>query len=317
MKLGTKPTVREGNFLYLILGIILLSIGGFVQKRDLWSGLLISQYGLILLPPLVFLRVKNYSLKENLRLNSTSLKNILLTISIVIFTYPIAVFFNFIGISFLERFGRTVGNALPLASNRKELVLQLLIVAGSPAICEEIMFRGFLMSSYENLGRKKAILYSALLFGVFHFNLQNLLGPTVLGIVFGIMVVKTNSILVSMVGHLVNNALAVFLGYLMASSNLADLAASSEGGSLEASASSPLPAICILGGISILSMIVVFKLIGQMDEGEDQGGEKLIEINNDNVLLIREVEDIDLITVLPILLILAIYFLFNYRIFFS
>src|SRR5699024_4587010 len=77
-----------------------------------------------------------------------------------------------------------------------------------------IMFRGTIMNAYEGLSKKKAIIYSAVLFGLFHLNLQNLVGPILLGIIFGIIVYKTNSIYSSIIAHTINNGIALTIGYL-------------------------------------------------------------------------------------------------------
>lgn len=312
MRLGTKPTIREGNYIYMILGIMLVFIGSYVQSKSYYWGLLISQYIIILLPPLIFLKIKNYSFKENLRLNKTSFKNIILTIFIVIFSYPIAVFFNYIGITFLEKYGRLIENPIIVPETSMELLKSFFVIAVTPGICEEIMFRGFLLSSYENLGKKKAIIYSALLFAIFHFNLQNLLGPMVLGIIFGIIVYKTDSILVSIVGHTTNNTIALLLGYLVNKTNIVDIPNNME----EVVEPNTRLTIISLAVIALLCGVIVASLVKQMDKGKNTGKEKLIEINDDNVLLIREVETVDFTTVLPLLIILAIYLYFTYKVFF-
>ncbi len=64
-----------------------------------------------------------------------------------------------------------------------------------------------------DLERKKAIIYSAILFGIFHFNVQNLLGPIYLGLLFGIIAYKTDSIYPTIIGHTVNNTIALTIGY--------------------------------------------------------------------------------------------------------
>lgn len=71
------------------------------------------------------------------------------------------------------------------------------------------------MRGYEALGRNKAIIISSILFGVFHFNVYNLLGPIVLGLVFGYLVMVTDSLYAGILGHIVNNGFAVSLGFIV------------------------------------------------------------------------------------------------------
>ena len=208
-------SILETNILYLIVGFALITLGAKAQSKEVYTGLLITEYLIILLPTLLYLKLKGYSVKENLRLNKISLKQALLVVLIVIFSYPVAVFFNFIGIIVLSKFTETRANLVPIPSGLMEYLIGFIVIALTPGICEEAMFRGMIMSSYNSLGKRKAIIYSAILFGLFHFNLQNLLGPIYLGILFGIVAYKTNSLFPTIIGHTVNNTIALTIGYFL------------------------------------------------------------------------------------------------------
>lgn len=209
-----NPSVTDTNFLFLVIAVLLLTLGSWVQGKDTYIGLIITEYLIILFPVVYYLNRRGYNLKEFLRLNRLTLKQIKYIVLIVIFSYPIAVFLNYIGILFLSRFGRIMPNPIPIPSNIKEYLLSFIVIALTPGICEEVMFRGMIMRTYEVYGRKKAIILSAVLFGLFHFNLQNLLGPIFLGLMFGVLVSKTKSLLSSIIGHIVNNTVALTIGFL-------------------------------------------------------------------------------------------------------
>lgn len=209
-----NPSVTDTNFLFLVIAVLLLTLGSWVQSKDTYIGLIITEYLIILFPVVYYLNRRGYNLKEFLRLNRLTLKQIKYIVLIVIFSYPIAVFLNYIGILFLSRFGRIMPNPIPIPSNIKEYLLSFIVIALTPGICEEVMFRGMIMRTYEVYGRKKAIILSAVLFGLFHFNLQNLLGPIFLGLMFGVLVSKTKSLLSSIIGHIVNNTVALTIGFL-------------------------------------------------------------------------------------------------------
>jgi membrane protease YdiL (CAAX protease family) len=70
------------------------------------------------------------------------------------------------------------------------------------------------MRAYEIRGTKTGLIISALLFGIIHGDIKNLIAPIFFGLIFGYFVLRTGSILAGMLGHLANNAFAVFLGYL-------------------------------------------------------------------------------------------------------
>jgi sodium transport system permease protein len=102
----------------------------------------------------------------------------------------------------LTGFQKLLGNA--------NLWLLLLLIAVVPAVCEELAFRGFILSGFRHLGhRRRAIIYSALLFGLTHGILQQSLIASLVGMVLGYLAVQSGSIVPCMVFHLCHNALAI------------------------------------------------------------------------------------------------------------
>jgi sodium transport system permease protein len=86
-----------------------------------------------------------------------------------------------------------------------------------PAICEEAAFRGYILSGLEG-GRKQgsAIVLSALMFGILHVLLslvQQFFNAALLGLVLGLLAIRSRSLLPGIVFHFLNNALAVSLGF--------------------------------------------------------------------------------------------------------
>ena len=86
----------------------------------------------------------------------------------------------------------------------------VLVIALVPAVCEELAFRGFILSGFRHLGHKwRAIVFSALLFGLTHGILQQSLIACLLGVLLGYLAVQSGSILPCMVFHVVHNTLAL------------------------------------------------------------------------------------------------------------
>jgi len=81
-----------------------------------------------------------------------------------------------------------------------------------PAICEEVLFRGYVMRAFEkSWGIWTAIIVSGLLFGLYHMQLANLLPLATLGILLALVTWLSNSILPAIFAHFVNNGGAVVL----------------------------------------------------------------------------------------------------------
>ncbi|SMP41241.1 type II CAAX endopeptidase family protein [Anoxynatronum buryatiense] len=206
--------VFDANLLFLIGSLLFFTIGFTVQQRELYTGLIITQLAVVLLPPFLYLELRRMNVRQILRLNPISLRQGVLAALITIFMYPAAVTANLLMLNLLSRIGNLEIPQLPAASSPFEYLRLILIVSLLAGVCEEVFFRGFIMRGYESLGQGKAVVITALLFGIFHYNIYNLLGAIMLGLVFGMLVKATGSLYAGIVGHIVNNGFAVTLSYV-------------------------------------------------------------------------------------------------------
>jgi sodium transport system permease protein len=86
----------------------------------------------------------------------------------------------------------------------------LLVIAVAPAICEELAFRGFILSGFRQSGHKwRPIIYTSLFFALSHAILQQSIVACTMGIVIGYLAVQTNSIWPCMVFHMIHNSLGM------------------------------------------------------------------------------------------------------------
>lgn len=93
------------------------------------------------------------------------------------------------------------------------LLFALFTVAVVPAICEEILFRGYILRAFEkSWGIIAAIIVSGFLFGLFHLQLGNLMPLAMLGFVLAVMTWLSGSIWPAVVAHFMNNGVAVVVG---------------------------------------------------------------------------------------------------------
>jgi sodium transport system permease protein len=94
----------------------------------------------------------------------------------------------------------------------------LLLFAVVPAVCEELAFRGFILSGLRHLGRKwLAILLASLFFGLTHTIAQQQIMATITGLVLGFVAVQTGSLFPAIAFHLTHNGLLVAMSRLNAS----------------------------------------------------------------------------------------------------
>lgn len=96
------------------------------------------------------------------------------------------------------------------ANNIFEYVLVIITVAVTPALCEEIFFRGYVQKSFEFKQKPFiAILITSLFFGLYHFNPYGLIPLIIIGMYLGFSAYKSNSIVVPIILHFVNNFVSI------------------------------------------------------------------------------------------------------------
>jgi sodium transport system permease protein len=168
---------------------------------------------MVLIPPLVMAVMLTSSPRRTLRLYWPAPRYLVLAAAFVVALNPL-----------VNQLRHLVEQWFPISSLIKESLGQVMSQAPSlwvaigvfavvPAICEEVAFRGFILSGLEHRRRtRSAILLSALMFGFLHVLMslfQQLFNATLLGIVLGLLAVRSRSLLPGIVFHFLNNAMAI------------------------------------------------------------------------------------------------------------
>lgn len=131
-------------------------------------------------------------------------------LAIMIITMIIAYFFP------EEVIGVSQGLGMEFAS--LTFIISFVIVSISPAICEEAVFRGVVMHSFDN-GKNKwiAIVVTGLIFGAFHGNIWRFVPTALLGIMLGYIVYETDNMIYGVLFHAINNAMPLLSIFAMKS----------------------------------------------------------------------------------------------------
>ena len=111
--------------------------------------------------------------------------------------------------SFFEQFLRSIANA-PSVENSNSFASNLLVGIATcivAPITEEFLFRGIILQRWATKwGICAGLLSSSLLFGFLH---PNPIGLTLAGMIWGVLYIKTRSLIVPIAFHAFNNILAV------------------------------------------------------------------------------------------------------------
>ncbi len=103
-----------------------------------------------------------------------------------------------------------------------EFILNFVMIAIIPAIGEELLFRGVIQKLFSNWTKNVhwGIFIAAFLFSAIHMQFLTFLPRFFLGVVFGYLLVWTQSLWVPILAHLYNNGLAVIISYLSQKQNI-------------------------------------------------------------------------------------------------
>lgn len=199
----------------IMLGLVWFSTA-FIRgqdPRDVVKLIVIPQLAFVAAPPLFMSLFLARSVRKTLLLQLPRWNLLAVGLILAVAVHPLAV-----------ELDRLVQQELPLPPRVKEVLEELLgagrglgwqimLVAALPAVCEELAFRGFILSGLlrgHSAGR--AIAISAVLFGLFHLNPQQFFNATLLGLVIGLLATRSASLLPGALFHFANNALAVLAG---------------------------------------------------------------------------------------------------------
>lgn len=225
-------------FLYQIIGSLLqfLVVGedfsSTTGKLNLTRTIIsFSQFMFILFPAVLLAYLQGDKVKETFRLKPPKISVFILSLLGILVVQPFLQLFLYYQnkIIFSLPFGQDSLKSLKdifdllEASTLKlvtaytfpEFIVIVFVIAVTPAICEEFLFRGFVLSNFLKSGKVSfAIVFSGLLFALFHFHPFNLIPLAVLGIFLSFIVYHSGSIYTAIICHFINNfisAMAVFI----------------------------------------------------------------------------------------------------------
>lgn len=197
--------VSEIFLYYFVIMIVLVTAGGILQLKMGITGVFLTQILIIVMPVILVIRFLNIDYKNIFPVKKVSSIEIFNSISFWLIGLVIIAVLSSIQ---LKLFPSQMKDLEGLAEFLKDTKLwqQILVFSVTPAICEEILFRGLLFGSLkEKMDVKYAIIVSGLLFGIFHLYPGKILSTALLGMIFAYVVARTGSIIPSMILHFINN----------------------------------------------------------------------------------------------------------------
>jgi sodium transport system permease protein len=175
--------------------------------------IILTQLLIILTPLLIYTTLRRLDFSATLRLNTVSYQVLLLSAlvaasSFIILTALMSYFILPLFTNYEPIFKEIKGQMVSGASYN--IYLLIFTVTALPALGEELLFRGFIFTGITyNLGKTSALIFSSLLFGLMHFLLPYVILMTLFGLILGLLLILTNSIIVPILVHFLYNALVI------------------------------------------------------------------------------------------------------------
>jgi sodium transport system permease protein len=219
---GATPTVSMAMFCGVIILVarffMTLVVGDTKTFGDIAVQTLVIQLALIALPVLLMTFLFTSNRRLTLLIKTPRLAAIGAAMLLAVVLHPVM---GALGAS-IQKLYPISPEVVPQLVKIHEMVMSapmlwtVLLLALLPAVCEELAFRGFILSGFRHLGHKwRAIIYSAVFFGIAHSVLQQSISACLLGIVIGFLAVQSNSLLPCVTFHFVHNSLALLSPRLM------------------------------------------------------------------------------------------------------
>ena len=199
----------------MFLSLFLFNISENFLSR---SASIIYYFFFIILPVAVYGNLSwHVGFTENIRITPLSNKNCVLCALLAVPGVALALTVNELWCALVIALGGIVpetGTAL-IPGNTAELLGSLLIDAVLPAVCEEILFRGVVLSAWEEKGSRRAVLVTAVLFTLLHGSVLGAPAELLGGLIMGFAVLGGGSVFAGIIYHVCYNALIRVMQYIM------------------------------------------------------------------------------------------------------
>ncbi|SMP55994.1 sodium transport system permease protein [Neorhodopirellula lusitana] len=212
---AATPSIAYGCGAIILVALFFGKLA-VTEMPDTFEGIamliFVPQIGLILAPTLLMATMMTTSLKSSLRLTNCPWRTWSLVAVLAVMLHPLYL-----------QLASLVSHMYPLSPQALEAmrpfgehisaaswVSVLLLMAALPAVCEELAFRGFIFGGLvRNNSPVRAVLVTAIMFGLSHGVLQQSISASFMGVLLGWIALRTGSVLPGILIHFGNNALSV------------------------------------------------------------------------------------------------------------
>jgi sodium transport system permease protein len=210
---GARPTAGVSMLAFSVALVLAFYASLALEGKALPVVLLVTQVGFFLAPALLLAWSKGFDFRPTFSLRPIGMAGLAGCVLIGISAWTVGGGLLIRVLPPPESLVRALEKLLLLDDRAAPLWQVWIFVALLPAVCEEMLFRGLILSGFRSMGKWPAIVAAGLLFGVAHASIYRLLPTLFLGIIFGWVVWRTGSVLAGMICHMLNNGLMATLAH--------------------------------------------------------------------------------------------------------
>ena len=206
----------------IIMQIIIINIIGFTNPiilNDINLTSIIASVCNYILPLPIFLYLMNKLEKQEINSNKLTIKKFIVYIAISLTLMWVG---NLIGLTITEILGNLIqseiANPIVETIDSSSVYTNLLLMVIMAPIFEEIIFRKLLIDRTIKYGKGVSILLSALIFGLFHGNLNQFFYAFLIGGFFAYVYIKTGKIIYTILLHLTVNFFGSIISVIVGNS---------------------------------------------------------------------------------------------------
>lgn len=213
IKKGSLPTIQESILILIVALLLMVYAGGMLSLSYPLAGVIVPQFFIGVLPILAAIYIKA-DLRQVFAIHKPGVRNLIGGVILVIGAASASLLLsNVLSYLFPEN-SESLNESYLNMLDGVPFAAALLLIALTPAVCEELLFRGYMFTAFrQKMSLAKAILCVSILFAISHMSLIKILPTALLGAALAYAVYASNSIFTSSLMHFLNNGFSVFLLY--------------------------------------------------------------------------------------------------------
>ena len=209
---GGVPSTGDAWLVMAVAAVAIIYAGGSAQLKYGMTGVIMTQL-IIAGIPLAAAAYSKKDMRKTFRLKGCSPMQMVSSVIMMIGVMMLGIVLTGVTSSIFRESASNVDVSMESLLG-DTFIVTLLIVAVLPAICEELMFRGYILTAMEDkLKPLNAILISAALFGVYHMSVVKFFTTALIGLAICYVAHRTKSIVPGMIMHFINNGLSCVIMY--------------------------------------------------------------------------------------------------------